>query len=148
MKLHTRLTYGQVHQALHRAQTKGKITQDVTFVTDSSDGMIGPNRSQTHARSFEIQLGTHNKTSLPAGYTDQNGHKMKVRRFKNSGGRGATSGLYGNEPVWAATYDEWGWFIMEVFGMDPEARFGGLGKSDWGYRSLDDFHAKTDGRFK
>jgi hypothetical protein len=141
MRLHSSLTYGQVHQALHRAQTKGKITQDVTFVTD---GMIGPYRSQTHARSYEIQLGTYDKTSLPAGYTDQNGHKMKVRRHKNSGDQGATSGVY----AWAATYDEWGYFIAEVFGMDPEARFGGLGKSNWGYRSLDDFHAKTGGRFK
>jgi hypothetical protein len=142
MRLHTKLTYAHVYGALKAAKDKGKITTDVMFVNDK-----GPARSSTHQYAYEIQLGTYNKDSLPEGYKDQHGKKMNVRRFKNSGNSGATSGWY--EPaVWSATYDEWGWFIVEIFAADPTARWGGIGKSTSGYRNLDDFHVKTNGRFK
>lgn len=146
MRLHTRLTYGQVYQALNRAQGKGRIAPDVEFVIEADDGMIGPYVSHTHARAFEIQLGTYDQHSLPAGYTDQNGHKMKVRRYKNTGGRGASSKWVRGEAIWAATYDEWGWLIMEVFEMDPSARWGGAKHP--AYADLADFHVKTANRFR
>jgi hypothetical protein len=140
MRLHTKLSYAEVYAALHAAQSKDKIATDVKFVNDD-----GPGTSRTHAHGYEIQLGTYNKDSLPPGSVDQYGKRMNVRRFKNSGNSGATSGWY--EPaVWAATYFEWGWFVVEIFAADPTARFGGIKHPD--YASREDFDAKTAGRFK
>lgn len=139
MKLHAKLTCTEVYYALGRAKTAGKITPDVEFV------VFGTYKSQTHPHAYEIQLGTYDKDSLPAGTRDQHGKLMRVRRFKNSGQHGA-------DDIWAATYDEWGWFIAEIFKMDPHARFGPKPNpaKPWqgGYASPADFNRKTDNRFK
>lgn len=124
MRLHTRLTFSEVHDALLRAQNAGKITPDVFFVKSTESG------SRTHPRAFEIQLGTRQKYSLPPGTTDQYGRKMRVRRYKDGG----------NSDEWAATWHEWGWFIAEVFTADPTSR--------WAYyASREDFDTKTGGQF-
>lgn len=134
MRLHTNLSYTQVCGALQDAKLDGHVTSDVTFVNYSRHG------SRTMPAAHEIQLGTYDKDSLPAGYTDQNGYRMNVRRFKNSGDSGAESGYY--EPaVWAATWDEWGWFIARVFQLDPDASWTGH------YSSSADFHRKTGRKF-
>ena len=148
MRLHTTLTSAQVHDALDRAQQAGHITRDVHFA------VWGSYSSRTHPRAFEVQLGTFDKFSLPPGTVDQHGKRMRVRRFKNSGSHGATSEWNHGEDVWAATWHEWGWFIAEVFAADPLARFGGNPERSrypqyvWGYFSPEDFHVKTDGRFR
>lgn len=100
MRLHTNLTYAQVYGALHAAQRKrGKITADVSFVDlDDIYGSPKEFKSATHPRAFEVQLGTYDQHSLPAGTKDQHGKKMNVRRFKNSGTRGATSENTGESP--------------------------------------------------
>ena len=64
-------------------------------------------RSMSHPFRYEIQLGTDDKSTGPT----------KSRRFKNTG-------AYGADQVWAATYDEWGYFIQRVFQLDPTAKFG------------------------
>jgi uncharacterized protein YwbE len=138
MKLHTNLTDVQVSNALYRAQQKGLITRDVHFA------VFTPGRSLTHPHGFEIQLGTYNQDSLPAGYTDQNGRKLRVRRIRGSNGGSAK---------WAATWHEWGWLIAEIFAADPGARWGSdparsaRPQYALGYASAADFHAKTNGSF-
>lgn len=147
MKLHTSLTYRQVHEALALAQRGGLITPDVMLVT------CGEHGSRTHPRSFDVQLGSYDKHSLPPGTTDQHGKRMRVRRFKNSGSHGATSQYGTGENVWSATWHEWGWFMAAIFDADPQARFGdNPARSShpqyvWGYASQADFDAKTDGQF-
>lgn len=145
MRLHTQLTGPDVGNALLRAKKAGRVTEDVQFT------VFGTYKSRTHAYAYEIQLGTYDKHSLPEGTVDQHGKKMHVRRFKNSGNSGASSEYGYYENVWAATYDEWGWFIAEIFKADPTARWGPKpkpGRTGYGiYASPDDFHEKTHGNF-
>jgi hypothetical protein len=133
MQLHTRLSFCQVYDALNAAKDSGKITHDIEFT------VLDVYRSRTHIRAYKFHLGTRDKTSLPEGYIDQNGRKMRVRRYSNSGTEGASS-------VWGATWHEWGWFMLEVFKLDPGARFGGT--TGHGYRNLEDFHVKTKNAFR
>jgi len=139
MKLHTNLTETQVYEALQWAKHKNLITRDVHFT------VFTPGPSMTHPHGYEIQLGTYDQDSLPAGYTDQNGYKLRVRRYRG-GNRG--------DARWAATWHEWGWLIAEIFAADPNARWGAnparCARPEYagGYSSPDDFHAKTDGQFQ
>jgi hypothetical protein len=150
MKLHTNLTGAEVCKALSRAKARGLITSDVHFVIWDKD-----TPSRTHPHGIDLQLGTYEKDSLPRGTLDQHGHKMNVRRYKNTGNRGANSDSEwaGNEGIWAATWHEWGWFIAEIFAADPAARFGAnparCARPEYagGYASPADFHAKTGYRF-
>jgi hypothetical protein len=143
MKLHTELTGQQVHAALYEAVKKGKITPDVQLMNFDSAG------SRSHARAFEIHLGTWEKDTLPKGYRDQNGRKLSVRRFSNSGDSGAASEYYGHDgAVWAATWHEWGWFMVEIFDADPNAVFGSpTARGYGGYKSREDFDQKTNNAF-
>lgn len=127
MRLHTNLGQNGVYGALLAAKAAGKVTNDVDFE------VFNVHRSQSHVRAFEIQLGTYDKHSLPAGTVDQHGKRMNVRRYKNSGQTGADS-------IWSATYFEWGWFMLEIFKLDPTATWGG---KSWGYKGVSDFHVKT-----
>lgn len=148
MRLHTSLTQTEVYGALVRAIKAGHVTGDVQLIVFAQMG------SMTHPRAFEVQLGTYDKHSLPAGYRDQYGKLMHVRRYKNGGNAGATSEYYGRDgAVWAATWHEWGWWMAEVFKADPGARFGPRPSADrhggYGiYASPDDFHEKTHGAFR
>jgi hypothetical protein len=118
MKLHTSLSASEVRDALGTAQLAHHVTWDIEFV------QFAPERSQSRAHGYKVQLGTYDQTSGPTN----------SRHYKNSGTSGA-----GN--VWAATYDEWGYFIAEVFKRDPAAKFGQ-------YDGADDFNAKTHGQFE
>lgn len=112
MRLHTNtLDMSDVHKALKTAKDNGTVAEHIHFEAFSQHG------SRSHARAFEIQLGTYSK--LP-------GDK---RRYKNSG-------QYGASNIYAATYDEWGYFIKELFELDPELVFGN-------YRGLEDFNRQT-----
>lgn len=59
------------------------------------------------------------------------------RYFPNSGTRGAAPDFSGMAASWA----EWGWFLLRVFARDPEARCGD-------YHGLEDFHVKTKSIFE
>jgi hypothetical protein len=142
MRLHTSLTYPQILAALNAAKQDGRIAEDVMLTCTH-------HRSSTHQRAFEIQLGAYDKHSLPAGTVDQHGRKMSVRRYKNGGNIGATSDTgfgHGDESVWAATYDEWGWFIAEIFAADPEALWGSPKNPQ--YENADDFNRLTCRKFR
>lgn len=142
MRLYTNLTERQVHDALARVQHAGLVTGDVDFTVP-----FATRASRTHPRSMQVQLGTLDQHSLPPGTRDQHGKVMRVRKYKNSGNRGAASEWARGEAVWAATWNEWGWFMAEVLAADPGARFGAATGPSWGYRGPEDFHAKTGGQF-
>lgn len=119
MKLHTDiLTSMNIDEALNRAKEAGKVTRDIYFVQKNGAG------SRSRRAGYEIQLGTDDKTSGPTN----------SRRFKNSGWTGA-------DTVYAATYDEWGWFIAQLFEVDPDAIFGN-------YKGVEDFHEQTKNAYR
>lgn len=132
MRLHTQLDAIDVRNMLEIAKRKGKVTADVVFMPSWT--FPPEHTSRTHAHAFEIQLGTIDKDSLPKGTLDQHGKKMRVRKYKNAGDSGAST-------IWAATWFEWGWFILEVFDADPTARWGS--EKHPTYADVDDFHDKT-----
>jgi hypothetical protein len=119
VKLHTKLISHEIIDALWDVKKRGLMTRDIDFVQFEYEN------SRTHPNGYLIQLGTDDKTSGPTN----------SRHYKNSGQWGADT------QVWAATYDEWGWFIAELFERDPDAKFGH-------YKSYDDFHAQTKTRFQ
>jgi hypothetical protein len=74
--------------------------------------------SRTHARAFEVSL---------------RGDSKRRPNFYNGDGS------------YAATWDQWGIFLAEVFTADRETRCGGLKRPT--YRDAEDFDAKTRYRF-
>lgn len=112
MKLHSDvLKWPDVQAALVAAKDTGNVARHVYFE------MLEERGSRSRKNGFDIQLGTY--TKIP-------GDK---RRYKNSGDSGASN-------VYAATYDEWGWFIDAIFNADGAAIFGP-------YNGKDDFHSQT-----
>lgn len=120
MKLHSdTITKADVRAAMRAAVLDSKITPDVHFV------IFAPEGSRLRRYGYEIQLGTFDKTSGPTS----------SRRFKNTGYAGAGR-------VWAATYDEWGWLIAELFKIDPALIFG-----QWKH-GVDRFHSDTANAYR
>lgn len=118
MRLHSDIhTWSTIREALDRAKAAGHVSPNVHI---EESGIHG---SRKRKAAIEIKLGTYVKI------------KGDGRRYVNTGNRGADAeaGLY------AATYDEWGWFIAELFAADPEATFGN-------YDGVTDFDSTT--RFK
>lgn len=119
MKLHSsKLTEEDIRRALRQAQANGQIADDVFMVEFVASG------SRSRARSWAIQLGALDKGSGPT----------KSRHYKNSGVGEI------NRSIWAASYDEWGWFIAQLFAVDPDATFGP-------YLGLDSFNAQTASKY-
>ena len=118
MKLHTRLRNPEIAACMIRAKQAGHMAADIEFTQFAHEN------SRSHWRGMLIQLGTTDRFSRPGPGS---------RKFKNSGSLGAGS-------LYAATRDEWGWFIAEVFAADPDAVFGP-------YRSPEDFREKTGNAF-
>ena len=136
MKLHTQLNRNQVIMALNRAKYLNLVSPTVEFA------QITPEKSSTHPNGFMIQLGSASgdKSSLLPNATNQYGKPQKRRLTRNGSVR--------YDPLrFSATWYEWGWFMMEIFKADPTARWGGLGKSSFGYHDLEDFHGKTNYKF-
>ncbi|HBH59913.1 MAG TPA: hypothetical protein DDY41_17665 [Arthrobacter bacterium] len=122
MRLHTNtLTWRAVHEALDRAILAGRIPAHVSLIT------CAEYRSRVRKAGIEIQLGTYDKEPGDG------------RRWSNTGTHGANSEANG-EGVYAATWNEWGWFLAEVFAADPEA------KCNW-YDGAAAFHARTKNAF-
>jgi hypothetical protein len=107
MRLHSdKIGYTDVKAALLNAQNAGKVSREVMFET------FEPKGSRSRKNAWEIQLGWYGEKVTGDG-----------RRWKNTGNRGADSAYNGNG-CYAATYDEWGWFIAELYRMDSELIFG------------------------
>lgn len=119
MKLHSDiLTESDIREALGRAQRRGNVDRLTVFM------ILEPKKSRTRANGFEIRL-------------EWIGDKVKGdgRHWTNSGKRGADSYDNGNG-TYAATYDEWGWFIAELFDKDENLVFGH-------YKGMDHFNEYT-----
>ena len=97
MRLHTdRLFMGDIYAALADERSAGRIAGSVTFK------IITQHESKSHKRAFEVQLESSGK--LPGD----------GRRAGNSGSYGAM----GYESGYAATHDEWGWFLAALYRKD------------------------------
>lgn len=113
MKLHTSLPETEVRACLARQHAVGDIPADVEF---DIFGLVG---SRSHQHAYEIHLAT------------------AQRDTRNDGIKRKTSSMAGSSGLrYAATYDEWGWFLAEFFSADPDAKASP-------YKNQADFHAKT-----
>jgi hypothetical protein len=135
MKVHTELDEYQIGAALIDAQDKKLIAADIEFAQFEWESSI------THSGGYLIQLGSAygDRSSLLPDAVNQYGKPQNRRRIRHNSQ---------NDLRFAATWYEWGWFMLEIFHADLTARFGGLGKSSFGYTSEEDFHAKTRNKFR
>ena len=96
------LTETDIREALAKVSRSGKVDPLVDFEVLEGRG------SRTRKAGYEIRLAWY-------------GEKVKGdgRRWSNTGNYGADTGGF-----YAAKYDEWGWFIDELFNRDPQMVFG------------------------
>jgi len=125
MKLHTKLDIGEVYNSLIVTKARELMTEDIYF------HQLIEQPSKTHPKGYIIQLAT----------TDQRSGPKNSRYYKNTGKRGANSERNTGEALWAATFDEWGWFIADLFERDPGARFGH-------YTTAAKFHEMTKNKYR
>ena len=120
MKLHTKLGILKLDDILHRLGQAGTIAPGVDLI------ILGSASSRSHDRRIDLSLGlinkdaTHHRARNLMG-TDDNGYR------------------------YAATYDDWGWFISGVFDADPTAKFIGAynGRADFDMRTWQAFTTVT-----
>lgn len=104
--------------------TRSDLSAAMRAVNDAHHGEHGylyvndePHRSRKRAGAFEIALeGDGTKTKRRAGHSLADGG-------------------------YAATWDQWGWFLAELFRIDPNM-------TTQYYVTEDDFHDKTHGQFE
>lgn len=113
MKFHTTLTETEIQDCMGRAKSDGDMPADIVF------DVFGPAGSRSHPRGFEIHLATSRNDTRADG--------RKRAGSPLAGGSGLR---------YAATYDEWGYFLAEFFAADPSAKAGP-------YKNRDHFHIKT-----
>lgn len=104
-----------------KIHTDTLTTRDLIYASVGIDGVFVEyieRGSRSRARAFDVAL-----SALP----------RKGRRTRNSGNRGAAHDS-------AATWDEWGVFIDDLFRTDPDAVIGD-------YRGYDDFRWQTGERY-
>lgn len=107
---------------LYAALEASGLAREGVYLIDVSKG-----RSRKRARRIEAKLAAR------AG-SDRKGVR---RRWANSGSHGAAS----SDPfVKAATYDEWGWWLAELFERDPK-----LIANE--YDGRERFHEMTEGKY-
>jgi hypothetical protein len=92
----------------------GRKAKDVSIHILSTHGSRGK-----WARGYEVAL---------------RGHGARHTKRPNTGITGSNSDEY------AATYDDWGWFLAALFVFDPDARCGP-------YKNADDFARQTKGKY-
>ena len=114
------------HRALAECQRAGTIAEHVSFKTCDTRGRRGT------GIALEIQLEATRRD--------------RGRRAGNTGSYGASTG-YGGDGTFAATYDEWGFFIAALYRIateenGPGAFFCGSAKYKV-YADETDFHYKT-----
>lgn len=118
MKIHSDVIgyEGDVRRGLDAPKLHGDIDRNV-IVEVTRKG------SRSHSYAYDVSL-------------EWVGDKVKGdgRRHKNSGKYGADTGTY------AAFYDEWGWFLAQLFELDPNMVAGR-------YKGYTDFHQSTDFKF-
>jgi len=119
MRIHSDIiTTEHIIGALNEEKARGRIAPHVSFKTRAEHG------SRVRARAYEIQL--------EAAARD-NG-----RRAGNSGSYGA---MRPEHDGFAATYDEWGWFIAALYRVDAKMIVGS--PKNPVYRDRHDFDDRT-----
>ena len=113
MRLHSDvLTYTQqIRNIFLEVRGTDRIADHVFLARIETHG------SRSRAQAFDISLSAYDKLD------------GEIRHYKNSGG-------YGASDEYAATYDEWGFFIEALFAADPDMIFGG-------YKGRDNYHDQT-----
>lgn len=94
---------------------------DEVHGTDLYFATFSDHRSTKRKRAYEVKLVAHDKQP-------------------GDGRRKANSGNYGAGPDWAATFEEWGYFLKHLFAADPRMT------CDW-YDGEEAFHWNTYGQF-
>lgn len=118
-----RSAYQAAYAALDECKKAGAVAEHVSFKALTEHRSGGP--------GFMFAL----EVQLEAAYRDRG------RRAGSSGSYGAMSHEYDN---YAATYDEWGFFLAALYRMDGAARCAPNFKRDSAvYYDADDFHFKT-----
>lgn len=136
MRVYTSLNARAITETLHRSKSAGLVGSGIYLLEFNEyprKRLKGVNPH--HPNRFSIRLGSHDQTGIPAGSLDSQGKTMHLRRSWNTG---YSLGYY--DHVYAATWDEWGWFLAYLFGQDPNAVCG------W-YKGRTDFNVKTDFRY-
>lgn len=121
MKVHTRLTAGDVRAALDKAIENGHVAANVTI------SMV-PVSSRSHDGAHEVRLFATTRDAPEGGYASPGATPRKFRPHASGGG-------------YSASWAEWGWFLANVFAADPAAKAGP-------YKSAQDFHDQTYEAFK
>lgn len=116
---------------IHTDKLKVSDLENAAAVNDSPDGgvsgditfhLLGEAGSRSHRKAYDVALRGHGSRHTKPPQTKILADDM------------------GGERERAATYDDWGWFIREVFVLDPNAKVGN-------YLSRADFDVKTDWKF-
>lgn len=119
MRIHTdSLKRQDVVDALRKTKTDNRVGSNVIF------NVLSEHRSTIRARAFEVQLIAASSI----------GPQKNGRQFTSSGG-------YRTGNDYAATHDEWGWLLSELFELDPNMVCGS-GKHPIYYGAAD-FHHRT-----
>lgn len=131
MRLHFTLplaghsAYQLAVDALNECKDAGTIARHVGFKT------LTEHRSGGDGFIFALEV------QLEASQRDRG------RRAGNTGGYGASTG-WGGDGSYAATYDEWGFFLAALYRRDPLMRCAPNFKRDYSqYHDAEDFHHKT-----
>jgi hypothetical protein len=115
VRIHTdHLSRGDLTAAVSRAGLRGVWIDGCT-----------EHGSRKRRRAFEVRLAAHPRPG---------------RRRRNTGRYGAEDG-FSPQYVAAATYDEHGAWIAELYALDADAIVGP-------YRNRADFHAQTQGHYR
>lgn len=123
MKVFSRtLTVLDLHRAMNAAHDAGTIPEHVML------GEVHLRRTQTaglHALEFRL---------------------LSTAKVPGDGRRRRNSGAYGADDEWAATYDEHGHWMAQVFVLDPKAAIGWSPRTPM-YNGVGAFHLKTKGAY-
>lgn len=121
MRIHTSVInrLSTLDTALASQQQRDRIADHVSFKT-----IPDPHGSSIRRHAFEIQLEADRRD--------------RGRRAGNSGSYGA---MRAEVDGYAATYDEWGWFLAALYDLDPDMIVGS--PSSPTYRSKVHFHRVT-----
>lgn len=125
MKIHTSLGYTTVQRV---GATDERLRDVITSIEESG--------SRTHRHAYHLTL----RGSYPV--SSVNGAK---RRRANSGHYGAAG--HPSAPEYAATFDEWGYWLAALYELDPAARCGGTITHPV-YADRADFHNRTNNAYK
>lgn len=123
MIIHTNLSLVQFADLL----AEPRLKNDVYYERWDESG------SRTHPRKFDVLLWGRTQTSRSGVWRKRPNPGTSTRNRYGVGG-------------WAATFDEWGWFLAALFDADPTARCGTAKHPV--YKDREDFHDRTHGVYR